>query len=41
MEMTQPLAPGEYEAYVDIQPYKSDKVTKTNSGTVQIKLTVG
>lgn len=41
MEMTQPLAPGEYEAFVDIQPYKSDRATKTNSGTVKITLTVG
>ena len=41
MEMTQPLAPGEYEAFVDIQPYKSDKAIKTNSGTVKITLTVG
>ena len=41
MEMTQPMAPGEYKAFVDIQPYMSDKSTKTNSGTVNITLTVG
>ena len=41
MEMTQALEPGVYDVYVDIQPYKSDKTTKTNSGTVKITLTVG
>lgn len=41
MRMTKALAPGEYDAYVLVQPYRSDKVTKTNSGTIKIKLTVG
>ena len=40
MEMARALSAGTYDAYVVIQPYKSDKTTKTNSGTVNITLTV-
>ena len=40
MEMTRSLAPGEYDAYVVCQPYKSDRATKTNSGIVKLTLTV-
>lgn len=40
MEMTRALEAGSYDAYVFIQPYRSDKVTKTNSGTIVIKLNV-
>lgn len=40
MELTRALAPGEYDAYVVCQPYKSDRTTKTNSGIVKITLTV-
>ena len=32
MEMTRSLEPGEYDAYVVCQPYRSDKVTETNQG---------
>lgn len=39
MEMARALDAGTYEAYVVIQPYQSDKTTKTNSGTVKIALT--
>lgn len=39
MEMTRPLAPGVYDAYVVCQPYRSDKTTKTNQGVVKITLT--
>lgn len=41
MEMTRALAPGEYPAYVVCQPYLSDRATKTNSGIVNLTLTVG
>lgn len=41
MEMTRALAPGEYDAYVVCQPYKSDRQTKTNLGEVKITLTAG
>lgn len=39
MEMTRSLEPGEYDAYVVCQPYRSDKTTKTNQGVVKITLT--
>ena len=40
MDLSRPLAAGEYAAYVVCQPYKSDQTTKTNSGVVKITLTV-
>lgn len=40
MEMTRSLEPGTYDAYVVIQPYRSDRTTKTNNGVVRITLTV-
>lgn len=40
MEISHALEAGEYDAYVFIQPYRSDKATPTNSGTVNITLTV-
>lgn len=40
MEMTRALKKGTYDAYVVIQPYKSDKKTETNSGVVNITLNV-
>lgn len=39
MEMTRSLEPGTYDAYVVIQPYRSDRTTKTNNGVVRITLT--
>lgn len=41
MEISRPLSAGSYDAYVFIQPYKSDRATKTNSGRVVITLNVG
>ena len=38
IELSRPLSAGEYDAYVCIQPYKSDKTTPTNSGKVKVKL---
>lgn len=40
MEMNRALDEGTYDAYVFIQPYRSDRTTKTNSGTIVIKLNV-
>ena len=40
MKMSRALSEGSYDAYVLIQPYKSDKVTSTNNGKVVIKLNV-
>lgn len=40
MEMNRALEAGTYDAYVFIQPYRSDRTTKTNSGTIVIKLNV-
>lgn len=40
MEMTRALKKGTYDAYIVIQPYKSDKKTETNSGIVNITLNV-
>lgn len=40
MTMNRALKKGSYDAYVKIQPYKSDKKTKTNSGVVKITLNV-
>lgn len=40
MEISQALEAGTYNAYVVIQPYRSDKTTKTNYGQVNITLTV-
>ena len=40
MEMSEPLKKGSYDAYVVIQPYRSDKKTKTNQGVVNITLNV-
>ena len=36
--LTKSLSEGEYDAYVFIQPYKSDKATACNNGKVKIKL---
>ena len=41
MDLTRKLKPGEYDAYVVCQPYRSDKKTETNRGIVKITLTVG
>ena len=38
--LSRPLSAGEYDAYLFIQPYKSDMCSKTNSGKVPIKLYV-
>ena len=40
MELSRPLDPGEYDAYVVCQPYQADQTTKTNSGVVKLTLTV-
>lgn len=40
MELNKALEAGSYDAYVLIQPYKSDKKTVTNSGRVNITLNV-
>ena len=40
MEISRPLSEGTYDAYVLIQPYRSDRATQTNSGKVVIKLNV-
>ena len=40
MDMNRSLKKGSYDAYVVVQPYRSDKKTKTNSGVVNIKLNV-
>lgn len=40
MELTRALKKGTYDAYVVIQPYRSDKKTETNSGVVNITLNV-
>lgn len=40
MELTRALKAGSYDAYVVIQPYKSDMKTETNSGVVNIVLNV-
>lgn len=40
LELSEPLQAGSYDAYVLIQPYKIDRTTKTNSGSVVIKLNV-
>lgn len=40
MEMTKALDAGVYDAYVLIQPYRSDGTTQTNYGQVNITLTV-
>lgn len=40
MEISRPLSQGDYNAYVSIQPYRSDRTTKTNAGKVVIKLYV-
>lgn len=39
MELSRSLKSGTYDAYVLLQPYYEDGVTKTNSGIVEIKLT--
>jgi len=41
MEISRPLSAGTYKAYIYIQPYRSDKVSKTNTGKVVIDLIVG
>lgn len=38
MEITKPLRKGSYDAYIVIQPYRSDKKTKTNQGVVNLTL---
>ena len=40
MELSRPLDPGAYDAYVVCQPYLSDQETKTNQGVVRIALNV-
>lgn len=40
MELSRSLKAGTYDAYVVIQPYKSDRKTETNSGVVNITLYV-
>jgi len=40
MEISRALSKGDYSAYVMIQPYRSDKSTKTNNGKVVIDLKV-
>ena len=40
MEMARPLKKGSYDAYIIIQPYRSDKKTKTNQGVVNLTLNV-
>ena len=40
MEITKPLKKGSYNAYIVIQPYRSDKKTKTNQGVVNLTLNV-
>ena len=40
MEITKPLRKGSYDAYIVIQPYRSDKKTKTNQGVVNLTLNV-
>lgn len=40
LELSEPLEKGSYDAFVFIQPYKIDRTTKTNSGSVVIKLNV-
>lgn len=40
MTMNKPLKKGTYDAYVKIQPYRSDKKTETNAGVVNLKLNV-
>ncbi len=40
MEITKPLKKGSYDAYIVIQPYRSDKKTKTNQGVVNLTLNV-
>lgn len=39
MELSRSLKSGTYDAYILLQPYYEDGVTKTNSGIVEIKLT--
>ncbi|MBR0419252.1 MAG: hypothetical protein IJI66_08790 [Erysipelotrichaceae bacterium] len=41
MDISRALSAGSYKAYVYIQPYRSDKVSKTNTGKVVIDLNVG
>ena len=38
MEISRPLEKGSYNAFVFIQPYRSDRITKTNSGTIVLTL---
>lgn len=38
MTINKALSEGTYKAYVFIQPYRSDKITKTNSGTIVLEL---
>lgn len=40
MEISRPLKKGSYDAYIVIQPYRSDKKTKTNQGVVNLSLNV-
>ena len=40
MEISRPLKKGSYDAYIVIQPYRSDKKTKTNQGVVNLTLNV-
>lgn len=40
MEISRPLKKGSYDAYIIIQPYRSDKKTKTNQGVVNLTLNV-
>jgi len=40
MEISRPLEAGTYKAFVFIQPYRSDQVSKTNTGKVVINLIV-
>lgn len=40
MNISRALTEGEYDAYVFIQPYRSDRITKCNSGKVDLKLKV-
>jgi hypothetical protein len=40
MELSRALQAGDYDAYVFIQPYRSDQVSKTNTGKVVIDLIV-
>ncbi len=40
-ELTRPLAPGSYDAYVQIEPFFDDMASPTNGGQVKLKINVG